>query len=163
MPKRIAGLFVLVVVLVTSGLLACVAPVATTPAPAATATPAATLGFPKDVPTATPTPVITIPTGVTPIKVGPTNYSGGGNVTQALKAGDVVKLTIQAIGGGVSLSAEVSATRFAAMYARNIADNSTSTHLFQATVDGDYLIKMEGGNNPMGAGVIVLTIEIYRK
>lgn len=162
MPKRIAGLFVLVVVLVTSGLLACVAPTAT-PAPAATATPAATLGFPKDVPTATPTPVITIPTGVTPIKVGPTNYSGGGNVTQALKAGDVVKLTIQAIGGGVSLSAEVSATRFAAMYARNIADNSTSTHLFQATVDGDYLIKMEGGNNPMGAGVIVLTIEIYRK
>jgi hypothetical protein len=163
MPKRIVGLFVLVVVLVTSGLLACVAPVATTPAPAATATPVATLGYPTDIPTATPTPVIAIPAGVTPIIIGPTIYAGGGNVTQALKAGDVVKLTVKALGGGVSLSAEISATRFAAMYARNIADNSTSSHLFQASVDGDYLIKMEGGNNPMTTGAITLTIEIYRK
>jgi len=159
MPKRIVGLFVLVVVLVTSGLLACVAPVATTPAPAATATPTAT---PLPVFTATPTPAVQIPGGITPISTTNT-YAGGGTHRVELKAGDVVQLTIKAVGGGVSLSVDEPIAGFAAMMPRNIANDSTSKHAFVARIDGQYSVLMQGGNNPMGAGVITLSVDIYRK
>src|SRR3990170_8965490 len=103
MPKRIVGLFVLVVVLVTSGLLACVPPVAATPAPAATATPEPTLVRP--VFTATPTPVVVIPGGIAPVSTT-TTYAGGGTHVVALKAGDVVELTLRITGGGVAVSVD---------------------------------------------------------
>ena len=162
MLKRIVGLFVLVVVLAISGLLACLAPVATTPAPAATATPAATLGYPTDIPTAKPTPVVTIPSGVTPTTIAARIFDGGGTATQDLKAGDVVKLTVKAEGGGVSLSVDEPIAGFGAYGPVNVANNSTSTHVFKARIDGTYRILMQGGNNPMGAGIITLTIDIYR-
>ncbi|MBU2008377.1 MAG: hypothetical protein KJ624_00785 [Chloroflexi bacterium] len=164
MPKRIVGLFVLVVVLVTSGLLACVAPVATTPAPApvATGTPAATPTRPADIPTATPTPVVVIPGDITPISTT-YRFAGQSNQNIDLKAGDIVELTIRVVGGGVSLSVDEPIAGFGAMMPRNIANDSTSKHAFVARVDGTYRIMMQAGNNPMGAGQITLSVDIYRK
>jgi hypothetical protein len=112
--------------------------------------------------TATPTPEVQIPGGITPISTT-TTYAGGGTHRVDLKAGDVVELTVRIDGGGVSLSVDEPIAGFAALMPMNIPNNGTAKRAFVARIDGQYSVLMQGGNNPMGAGVVILSVDIYRK
>jgi hypothetical protein len=168
---RILGAVLLLALVATLGLVACVAPVAESPAPGATPLPSAFMpatnpGATAVAPGATPvpTPFPTPRTGATIVSSDTKTYpliSGTKTETLALKAGDVVVLTVTCVGSNISVDVDQPDGRVALMPQMTGA-NGTMTVSFKAAMDGDYKLHVWEGRVAATGSDGTVKIDIYR-